>query len=333
MNDTVLKDDVLKDFGDSGLEAKTSVKHQANRHMLEKGAPPGVGSIMWNSITDLSLMPIAFSVAVMQGALPAVSTAVEKTGTYKHDPVARARSSASSLMRFLYDGGDVAYQEVQDLRKLHANIKGTLADGSSYYALNPATFRIVPDTFLDGIIRNRELIGKPLNEDEKNTLFDEYLQLCLMFGIPRKFIGKDLEEFNAMYLDVVENQMEYTPAVKILLEQLYKAPTDSKGFILRTLGKAHNKYIAPIADIGLRGGLHPRYRELNGIPWTSNDQEKFQKLTSKIRFIQRVIPRPLRSSPLSYAVRMGFHGWDLPTPEEVKIKEQATLDRLKARAK
>ena len=327
MNDTV-----LKHSADSGLEEESSPKHQANRHMLEKGAPPGVGSIMWNSITDFSLLPIAISVAVMQGALPAVSTAIEKTGTYKNDPVARALASASSLMRFLYDGGDVAYQEAQDLRKLHANIKGTLADGSSYYALNPATFRIVPDTFLDGIIRNRELIGKPLSKDEKDTLFDEYVQLCLMFGIPRKFIAKDLEDFNAMYLDVVENQMEYTPAVKILLEDIYKAPTESKRFILRTLAKAHNKYIAPIADIGLRGGLHPRYRELNGIPWTLNDEEKFQKLCSKIRFIQKVIPRPLRSSPPSYVVRLGFHGWALPTPEEVKIKEQATLDRLKTRA-
>lgn len=79
---------------------------------------------------------------------------------------------------------DVAHKEAQDLRALHANIKGTLDDGAKYFALNPKTFRIVPDTFLDAVIRVREDLGKPLTDSEKEKLYQDYIGLCLMFGIP-----------------------------------------------------------------------------------------------------------------------------------------------------
>lgn len=295
------------------------------QHMTEKGAPPGVGSLMWDAVTDVALGPLLLSVGAMQGALPAVSTAVEKTMTYKNDPVKRGQVSSASLTRFLYDGGNVAFQEAHDLRKLHANIKGKLADGSSYYALNPATFRIVPDTFLDGIIRARECVGDPLSSREKQRIFEEYTQLCLMFGIPRKYIPASLDAFHQTYLEVIEKQMEFTPAAKFIINDLsfYRSSKRAKNLRLKLFAKLNNKLIAPMFDLTVRGTLHPTYREMQQIPWTAEDEKEFKKICRRIKRIRQLTPRFLRDTAISKKVRGGEHGARLPTAEEVRLKELA----------
>lgn len=309
----------------SAVESIEEARPEQKRHMSEAGAPPGVDSVMWGVVTDAAFGPLLLAVGAMQGALPAVSTAVEKTMTYKNDPVKRGQVSSASLTRFLFDGGNVAHQEAHDLRKLHSNIKGKLADGTSYFALNPATFRIVPDTFLDGIIRARDVVGDPLSAKEKDRIFQEYTQLCLMFGIPRKYIPDTLEAFNETYLDVIENQMEYTPAAKYIIEEIsfYRSSKRAKSLGAKVFAKLNNKFIAPMFDVTVRGTLHPTYREVQGIPWTKDDEENFQKICLRIQRIRKYTPRFLRSTKISRQVRSGHHGARLPTAEEVRLKELA----------
>ena len=160
-----------------------------------QGRAPGRGSIMWDTLSDLANLPLMLPIATMQSVLPAVGTAVNRYGIYKSDPQARGRRTNWSMMRFLWDGGDMAHREATDLRSLHANIKGTLDDGSKYYALTPKTFRIVPNTFLDGVIRVRQDMGKPLTPKEEEQVYEEYVQLCLLLGIPRKDNRADAERF------------------------------------------------------------------------------------------------------------------------------------------
>ena len=56
-----------------------------------QGRAPGRGSIMWDTLTDMAHFPLMPPIAIMQSALPAVGTAVNKYGIYKSDPQARGR--------------------------------------------------------------------------------------------------------------------------------------------------------------------------------------------------------------------------------------------------
>ncbi len=302
----------------------TSVKTE------EPGRAPGMGSIMFDTLTDLAALPLMFPIATMQSALPAVGTAVNRYGIYKSDPQGRGRRTNWSMVRFLYDGGDFARREAKDLRALHANIKGTLDDGSKYYALNPKTFRIVPDTFLDAVIRIREDMGQPLTPSEQQQLYEEYVQLCLLLGIPRKDIEPTLHDFYVYYENLIRTTMTYNETVQFLINRGLEKPARLKyGKKLQPLVDGfYRRYIYPTLKLTSIGQLHPLYREKFKLPWSSHDQARYNKLCRRLQRFARLVPRPLRYNPVVYFVMLGVHGPNLVTMEELNRIEQKLKQRL-----
>lgn len=65
------------------------------------GCAPGQGSIMRDPLTDLAALPLMFPIAIMQSALPAVGTAVNRYGLYRHDPQRLSRRTNWPKIRFL----------------------------------------------------------------------------------------------------------------------------------------------------------------------------------------------------------------------------------------
>lgn len=306
----------------------TSVK--TGPGVREEGRAPGLGSIMFDTLTDLAAAPLLLPIATMQSALPAVGTAVNKYGIYKSDPQGRGQRTNWSMIRFLYDGGDVARREAQDLRALHAHIKGTHADGSKYYALNPKTFRVVPDTFLDGVIRIREDLGKPLSPAEKDQLYEEYVQLCLLLGIPRKDIEPTLKDFYVYYENLIRNTLTYNETVQYLMGRGIELPARLKyGKKLQPMvDRFYRRFVFPTLKLTSVGQLHPLYRERFNIPWSPHDQARYDKLCRRLQQYARLVPRPLRYNPVVYFVMMGVHGPHLVTIEELNRIEQKLKQRL-----
>jgi len=289
------------------------------------GRAPGRGSIMWDTLTDMANFPLMFPIATMQSALPAVGTAVNKYGIYKSDPQARGRRTNWSMIRFLYDGGDFAQQESMSLRSLHANIKGSLDDGTKYYALNPKTFRIVPDTFLDGVIRIREDLGTPLTPSEKATLYQEYVQLCLLFGIPQRHIEPNLRAFYEYYEDLILNTMTYNDTVQYLTTRGIELPARLKYVkSAQPLADAfYSKFVYPSLRLTSIGALHPLYRERFNLPWSERDQAAYAKLCRRLQWYKRTVPRALRYYPVALLVMLGVKGPGLVTLEELgRIEEK-----------
>lgn len=306
----------------------TSVK--TGPKVREEGRAPGLGSIMFDTLTDLAAAPLLLPIATMQSALPAVGTAVNKYAIYKSDPQGRGQRTNWSMIRFLYDGGDVARQEAKDLRALHAHIKGTHADGSKYYALHPKTFRIVPDTFLDGVIRIREDLGKPLSPAEKDQLYEEYVQLCLLLGIPRKDIEPTLRDFYIYYEDLIRNTLTYNETVQYLMGRGIELPARLKyGKKLQPMVDSfYRRFVFPTLKLTSVGQLHPLYRERFNIPWSARDQARYEKLCRRLQQYARLVPRPLRYNPVVYFVMLGVHGPHLVTIEELNRIEQKLKQRL-----
>lgn len=303
--------------------------------LKEKGRAPGRGSIMWDTLTDLAALPLMFPIATMQSALPAVGTAVNKYGLYKNDAQGRGRRTNWSMIRFLYDGGDIAAQESRDLRELHANIKGDLDDGSKYFALNPKTYRIVPDTFLDGVIRIRRELGHPLSPEEEEVLYEEYVQLCLLLGIPRKDIEPTLKEFYVYFEGLILNTMTYNETVQFLTRQGIEYPARVKRFTFMqpSLDRFHRKYVYPTMKLSAIAGLHPLYREKFDIPWSDHDQARYEKLCRRLQTYMRRVPRALRYNPVAYRVMLGAHGPNLVTFEKLQQVEAKLLARRAAKEK
>lgn len=316
------------------LKVVNGTAGSANEHK-QQGRAPGRGSIMWDTLSDMANLPLMLPIATMQSALPAVGTAVNKYGIYKSDPQARGRRTNWSMMRFLWDGGDLAQREATDLRALHANIKGAHADGSKYYALNPKTFRIVPDTFLDAVIRIRQDMGKPLSSQEEEQLYQEYVQLCLLLGIPQKDIEPTLKDFYVYYEDLIRNTMTYNETVQYLSSTGLEKPARLQYFkrLQPLADRFHQRYVYPTMKLCATRCLHPLYRERFNLPWSAHDEARYQKLCRRLQRYTQLVPRALRYNPVAYLVMLGFHGPGLVTLQELdkietKKKQRAEQKRV-----
>lgn len=305
----------------------------AQKTPARQGRAPGRGSIMWDTLTDMANLPLMLPIATMQSALPAVGTAVNKYGIYKSDPQARGRRTNWSMIRFLYDGGDFAHQEASNLRALHAHIKGVNPDGSKYFALNPKTFRIVPDTFLDAVIRIRQDMGKPLTPTEEEKLYQEYVDLCLLLGIPQKDIEPTLKDFYVYFEDLILNTMTYNETVQFLTTTGIESAARLKyAKRLQPLANEfHRRFVYPTLRLCATRCLHPLYRERFNLPWSDRDEARYQKLCRRLQAYARVVPRALRYNPVAYLVMLGFHGPGLVTLQELDKIESRKQKRAQQR--
>lgn len=257
----------------------------------------------------------------MQAAHPDVGAAVSQYSIYVTDPWGRLLRTGFSMMRFLHGGktGAVGRREAQDLRALHAHIKGKHSDGSSYFALNPQSFRVVPDTFLDGVLRFKRAIGRELNKQQQDQLYQEYLSLCELFGIPRNELESSLIEFQDYYDNLLLNTMTYNNTVKFLLNDMMTQGPNSPYILLPNKLKAwlYQHTLYPLIRTFTLGFLDPRFRAKHNIPWHEKDEKRYQRFLGIVKFTTKIIPRFLRYHPFALYVMLGGRGVKLVTKEKL----------------
>lgn len=278
----------------------------------EPGQAPGPGSIIWDAFSDVALAPFSIPILVMQAAHPDIGAAVAEYSVYKKEPWSRLFRTGFSLMRFLYGGkkGEQSKREAKSLRALHAHIKGVRADGTRYHALSPSTFRVVPDTFLAGILRFRQLMNDPLGPVEKRRLYEEYIQLCLLFGIPRSALEPNLDEFERYFDTLLLNTMTYNETVAFLLEEMMQyGPRIQYLPIPESWWQwIYARTLYPLIRLFTLGFLDPRFRVQHGIEWSASDEKRYRRCVTVVRMLRKITPRWARYSPFSLYIMLGGHG-------------------------
>lgn len=302
---------------------REKVQHNlARRPKADQGKPPGRDSILWETFSDLATSPFSIPVLVMQAAHPDIGAAVAQYSVYKTEPWGRLFRTGFSFMRFMYDGknGRQSRDEALSLRALHAHIKGFNEKGERYHAIAPHTFRVVPDTFLDAVIRVRAAQGRPLDEVQKERVFEEYINLCLLFGIPRSALPKDLSSFQREFDHLLLNVMTYNETVAFLLGDMMRFGPEIKYLPLpKSWWQAiYKRTFYPLARIFTIGFLDPRFRVKHKLAWSDEDEKKYRRNVKVVRFCVRFIPRFLRYHPMALYIMLGGHGPKAMTYERLR---------------
>ncbi len=280
-----------------------------------------IKNLFWQTYSDGIVSPFSSAVLVMQAAHPDVGAAVARYSVYKEEPWGRLFRTGFSMMRFLYKGRPQQQQrEAKDLRHLHSHINGKREDGTVYRALTPSTFRIVPDTFLDGLLRIYQALGCPLTPAEEQQAYEEYLDLCELFGIDRCHLEPNIEAFKSYYEKLLLETMTYNETVAFLLEGMLAHGPKVRFVPLPSSWRAwlYRRFLYPFFRTGTLGFLDPRFREKHKIDWSENDATKYQSLLKWLRRIYRWTPRWLRYHPLSLYVMLGGRGNELISPERLR---------------
>lgn len=178
------------------------------------------------------------------------------------------------------------------VQRLHERVKGTLPEaagthpaGTPYSAFDPELMLWTLAVIADSGRAMYEAMVRPLNDDEREGLWQDYVRFGELFGLPRSAVPASAREFDAWMherlsspdLQATEHGLEMAPLVAFR----QPVPAPARGNIV-----AQNHII--------KGTLPPRVREIFGIRWSRAHETAFRAMTASHRRARHLFPRSMR---------------------------------------
>ena len=158
---------------------------------------------------------------VLEAAHPQIGAALMANSTFVAHPWRRLRNTVLSAQRLVDPDEGIRQREAARLNRMHARIVGTDAEGRPYTALDPGARAWVVATLFESTVTMFRLGGRSLDSAALDRLYAEFrLLLALMEGGEGELPPK-LREFWRYFDRMVEERLENTEAVGLILHQLY----------------------------------------------------------------------------------------------------------------
>ena len=262
------------------------------------GSTPQTLPLGKDSITyRLSLEP--FNVVVggprallLQVMHPAVGAGVAQHSDYERDPWTRLLRTLTTMTQLALGTPEVSQQMSRLLRRSHATINGTQEDGQRYRALDPENMRWVWATLLDTIMSVADTFVRPLTDDERERLYQEWVLVAEACGVPRSECPPDVHAFRAYVADVMENELVVTTTARNIASTLRRPP----------LPPPLRQAASGLITATLPGQLPDRLRRELGLHWGPRTAARYSTVTTASRLFCRFTPGPARRLPGAVAL-------------------------------
>ena len=219
------------------------------------------------------------------------------TGTFEHTaarlkPFQRLARTAEAFETIFFGTKAEADKILSYVEKMHGRVKGELAEdagvtpaGSQYSAFAPELMLWTMAVIADSGPYFYELFVRPLDADEREALWQDYVRFAELFGMPRDAAPATYPEFRD-YFDgeIASDRAHLTPVAR---DVGYWTAFDIPLPRVRGLGK-------PVHNLIVLGSLPERVRELYGLDWTPAQARAFKATVAAARASRPVTPRPLR---------------------------------------
>jgi uncharacterized protein (DUF2236 family) len=178
------------------------------------------------------------------------------------------------------------------VHRLHQRINGALPDaagshpaGTAYSAFDPELMLWTLAVIADSGREMYETLVRPLSEEEREDLWQDYVRFGELFGLPRSAVPASHREFREWWegklasldLHATEHALEMAPLVAFR----QPVPLPARGNLA-----AQNHLI--------KGTLPPRVHKIFGIRWTRAHETSFQAMAAAHRRARHLFPRRLR---------------------------------------
>jgi uncharacterized protein (DUF2236 family) len=258
--------------------------------------------------------------ALMIGATNPLSYFVAAMhSTSRQRPFYRLARTAEMIETVIFASQTEADKVLKAVYEVHRRAEGRMpvrvgrhATGSYYSALDPELLLWTIAVIADSAERFFDLLVKPLDTSEKETLWRDYARLAELFGLPAETTPKTYVQFRRWWNKRIHsNEIELTEAAH---QTGY-----SVAFQIPMPAWARRKHNALML-----GSLPPWVRLLYGLSYTAEDEVRFDAAVKTMRWLWRRSPRWLaegRSRWFYSWVTRGekrriMHG--RPTPEVAK---------------
>jgi uncharacterized protein (DUF2236 family) len=184
------------------------------------------------------------------------------------------------------------------VHRLHERIKGELHEaagahpaGAAYSAFDPELMLWTLAVIADSGRAMYETMARPLDAEELEALWQDYVRFGELFGLPRDAVPAGYPEFRAWFdaklaspdLHATEHALEMAPLVA------FRQPVPLPARLnLET------------QNLLVKGTLPERVREIFGIRWTSARERAFRSIAAAHRRARPAMPRQLRRGRNDY---------------------------------
>lgn len=237
--------------------------------------------------------------ALLIGALEPLTYTGTMLSTASGDhPFTRLARTAKVQETVLLGTRAEADKALAAVHRLHERVKGTLPEdagshpaGSPYSAFDPELMLWTLAVIADSGRVMYETMVRPLDDREREALWQDYVRFGELFGLPRDEVPATHREFAAWWeeklaspaLHATDHALEMAPLVAF--EQ--PVPRTARGNIA-------------VQNLVIKGTLPPRVREIFGIPWSPAHEAAFQAVAAAHRRTRPAFPRRLRRGRNDY---------------------------------
>jgi uncharacterized protein (DUF2236 family) len=253
-------------------------------------APAGLGphTLIWKFYGDLRVQLFGFQrLATTENAIEQLATAVDQHSVIFGDFLGRTRRTAIPVLNTVYDADPTAWG--RKVRDFHRDIKGTMADGNRYHALNPELFYWAHATFIDQIIYCTDTFIRRLTPDEKEQIFQEGKRWYLLYGISARNQPQTYPEFEQYWADMLE-RFTATPTARYGTGYIRKG-LPGPGAVPAALWKLLTAPINGYTRTMIAGTLPPNLREMCGLTWSPRRQQAFDAAAAFLRALDPIVSR------------------------------------------
>lgn len=221
---------------------------------------------------------------LLQLAHPAVAQGVEEHSDFKGNPFKRLLGTLEAMYAVVFGSAELARGVGARIQWVHSFITGP-----TYTANDPTNLLWVHATLCDTALRCYTTLVEPLSPDEEETYYQEMTLVAELFGIARRDQPPTLAAFRT-YMDDEVNRIRITPVGR-----------DLAHFILEPqlpLGLHHP--LRPLLSIQRRvtlGTLPPSIRDQLHVPWSREDERRYERTEQRARRVFQATPRAVRAAP------------------------------------
>jgi uncharacterized protein (DUF2236 family) len=178
------------------------------------------------------------------------------------------------------------------VHRLHTRIEGTLdeaagahAAGTPYSAFDPKLMLWTLAVIADSGRAMYETMVRPLNEGEREALWQDYVHFGELFGLPASEVPGSYREFRAWW----EEQLA-SPDLHATPHALEMAPMVAFEQPVPAAARAN----LATQNLVIKGTLPPRVREIFSINWTRGHEAAFRAIAASHRRARFAMPRRMR---------------------------------------
>ncbi|MGW7416408.1 oxygenase MpaB family protein [Streptomyces sp. NPDC054863] len=204
---------------------------------------------------------------VLEAAHPKIGAALIDNSTFVAHPWRRLRNTFLSMQRMIGADEQARDREAARLNRMHERMKGTDPHHRPYDAMDPGARAWVVATLYESSVTMYRLSGQPLDQAFMEELYAGFRGVLATMGDEPGQLPDSLPEFWRYYDRMVEEELENTEAMRVILYKLFDhlpAPPLLSGF--PTLWATGRAVAGPVVGAIAVASLPESFRRRAGLP-------------------------------------------------------------------